>query len=392
MDVKRVFLIVLDSFGVGELPDAADFGDFGSNTLRSVSSSSEFYVPNLTKLGLFSIGGTGCENHKIIPCGVYGRCNESSAGKDTVTGHWEIAGVISNDPMPTYPNGFPDDLINEIELATGIGTLCNRPYSGTDVIRDYGKEQANTGKMIVYTSADSVYQAAAHTDIIPLNELYSYCETARHILTGKNAVGRVIARPFCGEYPDYRRTSDRHDFALEPTGTTMLDVLCNAGFETVSVGKISDIFSGRGVTERISTVSNADGMKKTDEVLERDFKGLCFVNLVDFDSKYGHRNDVDGYARAISAFDVWLGEFLRKISDTDVVIITADHGCDPATESTDHSREYIPVLIYANGIVSKNIGTRKTYADIGKTVLSLFGIDNSLPGETFADDIIVKNV
>ena len=388
MDVKRVFLIVLDSFGAGEAPDAAAFGDTGSNTLRSVSSSPEFYAPNLTRLGLFSIEGTGCEKPDVKPRGVYGKCREVSAGKDTVTGHWEISGVISDKPMPTYPDGFPESVLAQIEKATGIGTLCNKPYSGTEVIKAYGREQAETGKMIVYTSADSVYQAAAHTDVIPLDKLYAYCRTARRILSGKNAVGRVIARPFVGEYPDYQRTSDRHDFALEPTGTTMLDVLKAAGLETVSIGKISDIFAGRGVTERIPTVSNADGMKKTDAVSERDFNGLCFVNLVDFDSKYGHRNDVSGYARAISEFDLWLGDFMKKLLDDDLLMITADHGCDPATPSTDHSREYIPLLVYANGLIPKNIGTRSTYADIGKTILSLFRLDNTLPGEDFSRDLV----
>lgn len=388
MDVKRVFLIVLDSFGAGEAPDAGDFGDAGSSTLRSVSSSEKFYAPNLTRLGLFSIDGTGCEKPEIKPFGVYGKAREVSAGKDTVTGHWEISGVISDKPMPTYPDGFPAPVLDEIEKETGIGALCNKPYSGTEVIKAYGMEQARTGKMIVYTSADSVYQVAAHTDVIPLEKLYDYCRTARRILSGKNAVGRVIARPFVGEYPDYRRTSDRHDFALEPTGTTMLDILKSSGLETVAIGKISDIFAGRGVTERIPTVSNDDGMKKTDEVAERDFTGLCFVNLVDFDSKYGHRNDIDGYARAISEFDLWLGGFMKRMRDSDLLIITADHGCDPATASTDHSREYIPVLACANGIIPKNIGTRGTYADIGKTVLSLFGLENTLPGRDFSGDIV----
>lgn len=388
MDVKRIFLIVLDSFGAGEAPDAAAFGDVGSNTLRSVSSSPEFHVPNLTRLGLFSIEGTGCEKKGVKPRGVYGKCREVSAGKDTVTGHWEISGVISDKPMPTYPDGFPESVLEQIEKETGIGTLCNKPYSGTEVIKAYGREQAETGKMIVYTSADSVYQAAAHTDVIPLDRLYDYCRTARRILSGKNAVGRVIARPFVGVYPDYQRTSDRHDFALEPTGTTMLDVLKSSGLETISVGKISDIFAGRGVTERIPTTSNADGMKKTDEVLDRDFTGLCFVNLVDFDSKYGHRNDVHGYAGAISEFDLWLGDFMKKLRDDDLLMITADHGCDPATASTDHSREYIPLLAYANGLVPKNIGTRGTYVDIGKTILSLFGLENSLPGEDFSRELV----
>ncbi len=389
MKIKRVFLIVLDSFGVGEAPDAADFGDEGSHTLRSVAASREFYAPNLTRLGLFNIpgaeGGKPCPH----PIGIYGKAAERSAGKDTVTGHWEMAGVISPRPMPTYPEGFPEELLAAIERETGIGTLCNRPYSGTEVIRDYGEEQRRTGKMIVYTSADSVFQAAAHNDVIPLKKLYAYCAKARELLTGENAVGRVIARPFVGEYPNYIRTADRHDYALEPPGKTLLDVLAEAGLDVLSVGKIYDIFAGRGLAERNPTKSNADGMKKTDEAAEKDFTGLCFVNLVDFDSQYGHRNDRDGYARAISEFDQWLGGFLCRMREEDLLLVTADHGCDPATESTDHSREYVPILAYRKGLVPGPLGTRGTFADIGKTVATLFGRGEELPGEDFASALRV---
>ncbi len=387
MEVKRVFLIVLDSFGIGELPDAVLFGDEGSSTLGSVSSSPFFNAPNLTRLGLFNIDGISDRRAETSPVGAYGRAAEMSSGKDTVTGHWEIGGIISEKPMPTYPSGFPKELLERIEKETGIGTLCNLPYSGTDAIRDYGKEQLETGKMIVYTSADSVFQAAAHNDVIPLEKLYEYCERVRKITVGDFSVGRVIARPFVGEYPDYTRTSDRHDYALPPPEKTMLDILSDAGYETLAVGKISDIFAGRGVSERITTTSNSDGMKKTEELLDRDFKGLCFVNLVDFDSAYGHRNDIDGYARAISEFDVWLGGFMSRLRDDDLLIVTADHGCDPKTESTDHSREYVPILAYKKGIVPENIGTRESFADIGKTVLSLFGTDGSIYGVSFADKI-----
>ncbi len=387
MDVKRVFLIVLDSFGVGELPDAARFSDEGSSTLGAVFSSEKFSAPNLTRLGLLNIDGINVGEPCKSPIGIYGKAAEISCGKDTVTGHWELAGVVSDKEMPTYKNGFPDELLSEIEKATGIGAICNKPYSGTDVIRDYGEEQRKTGKMIVYTSADSVYQAAAHNDVIPLDKLYSYCEKAREILKGRHSVGRVIARPFTGEYPNYERTSDRHDYALEPPKKTLLDFLSESGKDTLAIGKISDIFAGRGVSERIPTVSNADGMKKTAEMLDKDFSGLCFTNLVDFDSKYGHRNDADGYAAAISEFDAWLGDFLPRLRGDDLLIITADHGCDPVTESTDHSREYVPILVYQNGIIPKNIGTRATFADVGKTVAELLKADNDLYGTSFASSI-----
>ncbi len=384
MKTKRVFLIVLDSFGIGALPDAADFGDEGSHTLRSVAASPCFHAPNLTRLGLFNIegaeGGTPCD----APIGVYGRAVEQSRGKDTVLDHWEIAGLISQRPMPLYPNGFPQDLLDRIEKATGFGALCNLPYSGTDVIRDYGREQKETGKLIIYTSADSVYQVAAHEEQVPLETLYRYCETARSLLQGEHAVGRVIARPYVGEYPDYKRTAGRHDYALEPPKATMLDELAACGKATVAVGKISDIFAGRGVSRKLPTVSNADGLAKTDAVFEEDFEGLCFVNLVDFDSQFGHRNDTDGYAKAISAFDSWLGDFLPRMREEDLLIVTADHGCDPATPSTDHSREYVPILAYRKGIVPRDLGTRATFADVGKTVCSLFDTGDSLAGTGFA--------
>ena len=387
--IKRVFLIVLDSVGIGELPDADKFGDKGSNTLKAISSHPLFACKNLKKLGLFNIDTVDGEKQDR-PLGSFARMSEQSMGKDTTVGHWEIAGLISQKPLPTYPNGFDKEIIDEFEQLTGRKVLCNKPYSGTEVLKDYGEEHIKTGNLIVYTSADSVFQIAAHEDIVPLEQLYEYCKIARKMLVGKNGVGRVIARPFIGKYP-FERTANRHDFSLEPASDTMLDVLKNAGLDVISVGKINDIFAGKGVTESNLTKSNADGMEKTLAILERDFNGLCFVNLVDFDSKYGHRNDIEGYAKAIAEFDGYLGKFLEKMQDSDALIITADHGCDPSTASTDHSREYTPMLIYGKGIKSGiNLGTRSTFADIGATVCEIFGQNtDKIQGESFYS--LVKN-
>ena len=378
---KRVFLIVLDSLGIGEAPDAAAFGDAGSNTLGAIRKSKHFYCPHLEKLGLFHIDGVGGGVGE--PLASYARMREASMGKDTTIGHWEISGLISNDPLPTYPNGFPDDVIDEFVTLTGRGVLCNQPYSGTAVIRDYGEEHLRTGKLIVYTSADSVFQIAAHEALIPRAELYRCCEIARKILVGKHGVGRVIARPFAGEHP-FVRTAGRHDFSLIPPAETMVDVLAQNGYDTVPVGKIYDIFAGKGFTQPIPTVSNEDGMQKTLAIADRDFCGLCFVNLVDFDSVYGHRNDVDGYAAALSEFDRDLGLLLQKLRADDLLLITADHGCDPATPSTDHSREYTPLLIYGKGVkAGVNLGTRPTFADIGATVLDYFDLSSdAVSGES----------
>ena len=383
---KRVFLIVLDSFGAGELPDAADFGDSGSHTLRSCFLQKEFDVPNLTKLGLFNIDGVGVGTPAAAPLAAFGKAAERSKGKDTTTGHWEIAGLVSEQPMPTYPDGFPPEVIEAFEEATGRRALCNRPYSGTAVIRDYGRQHVETGDLIVYTSADSVFQIAAHEDVVPVEQLYDYCRTARRLLQGKHAVGRVIARPFTGDWP-YTRTPRRHDFSLAPPGDTMLDALQGAGLDVIGVGKIYDIFAGKGLRAPMPTSGNADGMAKTDAVAETDFHGLCFVNLVDFDMLYGHRNDAPGYAAALTAFDRWLGGFLPKLRQSDVLIITADHGCDPLTESTDHSREYIPLLVYGKGVKPVNLGVRASFADIGKTVCDLFGARNTLAGTSFLREI-----
>lgn len=389
MKTKRVFLIVLDSCGAGELPDAAQFGDVGANTLRSVSRSEKLCIPTLRKLGIGNIPGLDFLGTTPAPFAAVGRLAEQSRGKDTTTGHWEIAGIISKQAMPTYPNGFPDDVISAFAAATGRGVLCNKPYSGTQVIHDYGREQLATGKLIVYTSADSVFQIAAHEDMIPVEQLYEYCRMARRILTGKNAVGRVIARPYVGEYPNFIRTPRRHDFSLEPTGPTMLDALHAAGLDTIGVGKISDIFAGKSISRSYVTHSNAEGMKVTFDITNEDFYGICFVNLVDFDTLYGHRRDVDGYAAALTEFNGWLDGFIRTMRSDDVLMITADHGCDPAfTATTDHTREYIPLLVYGQNICPVALGTRLTFADIGATVAGLFGLKYETEGHSFCNEVL----
>ena len=379
--MKRVFLIVLDSYGCGEMPDAKDFGDEGASTVRSVATSKFFEAPNLRKMGLYNIDGVDLLPKEENPSGIYCRCTEVSKGKDTTLGHWEIAGVQSLSPMPTYPDGFPKEVLDEFSKAVGRGVLCNKPYSGTEVIKDYGDEHVKTGDLIVYTSADSVFQIAAHEDVVPLEELYEICRKARKILVGKHGVGRVIARPFIGSNGNYTRTSHRHDFSLEPPSVTMLDQLKEAGKDVLAVGKINDIFAGKGITEYVYTSDNADGIEKTLQWMDRDFDGLCFTNLVDTDMIYGHRRDIDGYAKAISYFDSKLPEMISKLKDDDVIMITADHGCDPGyTKTTDHTREYIPLLMYGKKVTPKNLGTRSTFADIGATVLKEFGIDAKFKG------------
>jgi len=386
--IKRVFLIVLDSFGIGELPDAGKYGDEGSNTLASCAKVG-LSLPNMQRLGLGCIEGVSVLSKETAPTAAYARMAEASKGKDTTIGHWEIAGIISPEPMPVFPNGFPAEFIEKFEKAVGRKTLCNKPYSGTDVIRDYGKKHLETGALIVYTSADSVFQIAAHEEKVPVEELYSICQTARDLLTGPLAVGRVIARPFVGEHP-YKRTSNRHDYSVVPPRDTMLDMISKAGKDVIAVGKISDIFAGKGVGERIPTKSNEDGMNKTSELLKRDFNGLCFVNLVDFDSVYGHRNDAAGYAKALEQFDGWLGSALNELNDDDVLMITADHGCDPGSESTDHSREYVPLLIYGKTVKSVDLKTRNTFSDIGATVLDALGVENKTDGTSFWNEIAAK--
>ncbi len=376
---KRVFVIVLDSFGIGEEPDAAKWGDEGSNTLCACATSPHFSIPNLTKLGLLNIEGAleSVYDHALAPidapAGAFARMQEKSQGKDSTVGHWEMAGVISPRPLPTYPQGFPPEVLEPFERATGRKVICNLPYSGTDVIRDYGREQVETGALIVYTSADSVFQIAAHESVVPPEQLYEYCRIARAQLQGEHGVGRVIARPFEGEWP-YTRTARRHDFSLEPTGTTMLDRLKEEGFDVLSVGKIFDLFAGRGTTDHILTVNNPDGIDKTIAWMDRDFYGLCYTNLVDTDMIYGHRNDVDGYAKAISYFDEKLPEMLGKLRENDLLMITADHGCDPVTPSTDHSREYVPWLVAGPRVrQGADLGTLPTFADLAATVLDYLG-------------------
>ena len=384
---KRVFLIVLDSVGIGEMPDAHRWGDEGSNTLKAVRNSKFFNCPTLEKLCLFNIEGVG--GGVSDPIASFARMRELSNGKDTTVGHWEIAGLVSENPLPTFPNGFPEEIIQKFENVVGRKVLCNKPYSGTDVIRDYGEEHIKTGSLIVYTSADSVFQIAAHEDVVPTEELYSICKSAREILVGEYAVGRVIARPFKGDHP-FVRTSNRHDFSLAPFGDTMLDLLSQNGFETISVGKINDIFAGKGITKALHTKGNSDGMKITYEISHTDFEGLCFVNLVDFDSVYGHRNDVDGYAKALSQFDVELQGLLNNLRTDDILIITADHGCDPSTPSTDHSREYTPMLVFGNRIkTGVDLKTRESFADISATILDYFDVSKEeTAGKSFLEEIL----
>lgn len=383
---KRVFLIVLDSFGVGELPDAADFGDSDANTLRSCFNTGKLNVPNMAKIGLFNIDGVDFGEKESAPSGAVMRLSELSNGKDTTTGHWEIAGIVSEKPFPTFPDGFPSEVIAEFEKRTGRKTLCNKPYSGTKVIADYGEESIKTGALIVYTSADSVFQIAAHESVVPVEKLYEYCEIAREILQGDFAVGRVIARPFEGEYP-FTRTTRRHDFSLIPPKTTMLDVLKENGLDVIGVGKIYDIFAGKSVTECDRKIGNSVDMDITSEYQKKDFHGLCFTNLVDFDMLYGHRRNAVGYSQALNEFDAWLGGFMAKMRSDDVLIITADHGCDPCHSGTDHTREYIPVMVYGNEIKSANLGTRTGFCDIAATVLELLNITGSVNGKSFADEI-----
>ena len=385
--MKRVFLMVLDSVGIGEMPDAADFGDEGSNTLAAAATSSYFSMPNMKKLGLFNIEGVTCGEKEADPAGAVARMTEVSKGKDTTIGHWEIAGVISPKPLPTFPEGFPRELLDEFEKETGRKVICNKPYSGTEVIKDYGREHVETGALIVYTSADSVFQIAAHEDVVPIEELYRYCEIARRLCTGRYGVGRVIARPFEGEWP-YKRTSRRHDYSLVPPKETMLDAICAAGQKVLAVGKINDIFAGQGISGMVRTAGNAEGIDRTIEYLGQDFEGLCFINLVDYDMLYGHRNDVDGYAKALTYFDERLPEILAAMREDDLLMITADHGCDPITPSTDHSREYTPLVIAGARVkAGVNLGTRSSFADTAATILDYLGVKGEIVGESFLKEI-----
>ena len=388
--MKRVFLFVLDSCGCGAMPDAESFGDVGVNTLRSCSTSEKLNIPNLIAYGLGNIDSVDFLGKTDAPKGAFARLHEASMGKDTTIGHWEIAGVVSEYPLPTYPDGFPEELLEPFRKATGRGVLANAPWSGTAVLEAYGQQHLDTGDLIVYTSADSVFQVAAHEDIVPPETLYEYCRIARKLLVGKHGVGRVIARPFLGNAKDgFYRTTNRHDFSLEPPTQTMLDAIKAAGKDSLAVGKIFDIFAGQGTTEHVYTKGNTDGLNKTMEYAKRDFNGLCFVNLVDFDMLYGHRRNIDGYAEALNEFDRWLPEFLAQLGEDDIVMITADHGCDPAyTATTDHTREYVPLLIAGKRVKPVNLGTRMSFADIAATVTELLGVEYETPGKSFAEEIL----
>ena len=388
--MKRIFLFVLDSCGCGEMPDSPSFGDVGVNTLRACAASPKLNIPNLRKYGLANIDGLDFLKPVEKPLGAYGKLAEASMGKDTTIGHWEIAGVVSPRPLPTYPNGFPEEVLEPFRAATDRGVLANAPWSGTEVINVYGDEHMRTGDLIVYTSADSVFQIAAHEDIVPPEQLYEYCRIARKLLVGKHGVGRVIARPFIGNAKDgFTRTSNRHDFSLEPPAETMLDAVKAAGLDSIGVGKIYDIFAHRGTTEHSYTKGNTDGLNKTMDYAKRDFRGLCFINLVDFDMLYGHRRNIDGYAAALTEFDGWFKEFMEQMGEDDLAMITADHGCDPAyTATTDHTREYVPLLIAGKKVKPVNLGTRYSFADIAATVTEVLGVKFETPGKSFAAEIL----
>ena len=388
--MKRIFLIVLDSFGIGAMKDSESFGDVGVNTLASCATSPKLHIPNMIAAGLGNIDGVTCLPKVDAPIGAFARLTEASMGKDTTIGHWEIAGIVSPEPLPTYPNGFPEEVLEPFRAATGRGVLANAPWSGTAVLDEFGEEHMKTGDLIVYTSADSVFQIAAHENIVPPEKLYEYCRIARNILRGKHGVGRVIARPFVGTGKgNFKRTANRHDFSLEPPKETLLDAIKAAGKASIGVGKINDIFAGIGTTEHVYNTSNANGMEHTDHYVQQDFEGLCFVNLVDFDMVFGHRRNIDGYANALSEFDAWLGQFLPKLQEDDLLLITADHGCDPGYgATTDHTREYVPLLILGKGVKPVNLGTRDSFADIAATVAQLLDVKLDTPGKSFAQEIL----
>ena len=387
--MKRVFLIVLDSFGIGQMPDAEQFGDFNVNTLASCARSAQLQIPNMLAAGLGNIDGVSAVPAAAAPVGAYGRLTEKSMGKDTTIGHWELAGQVSPDPLPTYPDGFPEEVLKPFREQTGRGVLANAPWSGTAVIEQYGAEHMATGDLIVYTSADSVFQIAAHEDIVPPEQLYEYCRIARKILQGKHGVGRVIARPFVGQPGAFKRTANRHDFSLEPPEMTLPQAVKDAGMASIGVGKIHDIFAGQGLTEHVYNQSNADGMNHAMHYAKQDFNGLCFVNLVDFDMLFGHRRDIDGYAAALAEFDRWLPEFMAQLGEEDAVIITADHGCDPGySATTDHTREYVPLLVLGKKIKPVNLGERTTFADVAATVAEMLGVALPTPGTSFAKEIL----
>lgn len=387
---KRVFLVVLDSVGIGEAPDAEKYNDIGANTLGNIAKYKKgLHLPNLEKLGLGNIGPIEGVDTTATPQAHYTKMQEASVGKDTMTGHWEIAGLRIDQPFQTFPDGFPASLINEIEQRTGRKVIGNKPASGTVIIDELGKEHMETGALIVYTSADSVLQIAAHEEIVPIEELYEICEICRELtLAEEYLVGRVIARPFIGEVGNFERTSNRHDYALKPFGKTVLDALKNSGYDVISLGKIADIFDGEGITKAIRTEDNDDGMVKLEQSIQEDFHGLCFLNLVDFDAKYGHRRDPEGYAEALETFDKQLANILPILKEDDLLILTADHGNDPTHHGTDHTREYVPILMYhpaMNG--GKELPLRETFSDIAATIAENFDVKRPTYGKSFLTDI-----
>lgn len=382
---KRVIWIVLDSVGMGELPDAGKFGDIGSNTLGNIAKAAGLSLPNMRKLGLGNIDGMVGIKPIEAPIGCYGRLAELSNGKDTTTGHWEMAGIYSKQAFPVYPNGFPKEVIEQFKKETNVeGVLGNCAASGTEIIERLGMEHERTKYPIVYTSADSVFQIACHKSVYPVEELYQMCEKARKILTGKDAVARVIARPFEGYKGQYSRTAERKDFSLQPPSDHLLERIKEKGLIVAAVGKIEDIFAGKGITDAVHTKDNMDGVRKTIQYMKRETEGLIFTNLVEFDMKWGHRNDVYGYAKGLEEFDAVLPDILEVMKEEDILILTADHGCDPTTPSTDHSREYVPVLLYGKKLKQNvNLGTGKSFADIGQTVAEFFGLMPLVIGESF---------
>lgn len=389
--MKRVIIVVLDSVGMGELPDAASYGDVGSNTLGNIAKAVEgFKLPNLQLLGLGNIDGMVGYKQEARPKGNYARMVEVSSGKDTTTGHWEIAGLKLEKPFPVYPNGFPREIIESFEKEIGTKTLCNCVASGTEIIKEFGEEHIKTGYPIVYTSADSVFQIAAHEEVIPIEKQYEMCSIVRKLLTGEHAVGRVIARPFAGTVGNFTRTDRRRDFSLKPIGKTFLSLAQEKGLEVKAVGKIEDIFAGQGITFAIHTHNNLDGVQQTLNLLNVEFEGVIFTNLVDYDMLYGHRNNVIGYANALKEFDDRLPDILDAMKNEDILIMTADHGCDPTTASTDHSREYVPLIVYGKNIRSGiNLGTRGTFSDVAATVAEYLDLGNVSYGISFYSEIKV---
>jgi len=387
---KRIFLLILDSVGVGEAPDAADFDDVGADTIGHIADYMDgLKMPSMKQLGLGNIRPIKGIEEVVKPTAHYTKMEEASVGKDTMTGHWELMGLHIDQPFQTFPNGFPDELLSDLKEKTGRGILGNKPASGTEIIVELGEEHIETGDLIVYTSADSVLQIAAHEDVIPLEELYEICETARELTKNeKYMVGRVIARPFIGELGDFERTSNRKDYALKPFGRTVMNELKDADFDVLALGKITDIFDGEGVTETIQTEDNDDGMAKLVKTLDQDFHGLNFLNLVDFDAKYGHRRDPKGYGKALERFDQQLPEVFEKLREDDLLIITADHGNDPTHHGTDHTREYVPLIVYHQGITEgKELPIRKSFADVGATIADNFNVKLPEHGESFLTEI-----